>query len=98
MTELSEALKVNEAAISSDQTEYQNMMKNSFDGMLERLSAFFGEQNVSFLSFKFKILKIFQFIVQPNAMLNGEYASNFSRNGTPRSSMHILDTIGGVNP
>jgi len=52
MTELYEALKVNEAAIGADQQEYQNMMKNSFDGMLERLSAFFNGETVNKQRFK----------------------------------------------
>jgi len=46
MTELNESLKVNEAAIGADQAEYQCMLKNSFDGMKERLSSFFGGENV----------------------------------------------------
>lgn len=50
MTELSDALKVNEAAMGNDRMEYQSMLKNSFDGMLERLSAFFEEK----VFFKFK--------------------------------------------
>jgi hypothetical protein len=59
MTELYEALKVNEAAIGADQQEYQNMMKNSFDGMLERLSSFFNGENVS-LKFSFRYTNFFE--------------------------------------
>lgn len=43
MGELSDAIKVNEAAMGNDRMEYQAMLKNSFDVMLERLSAFFPE-------------------------------------------------------
>ncbi|VDM45683.1 unnamed protein product, partial [Toxocara canis] len=43
MAECAEALKANEAAIGSDQAEYQTMLKNAFAAMLERLHAFFGE-------------------------------------------------------
>uniref|UniRef100_A0A914CQ09 Uncharacterized protein n=1 Tax=Acrobeloides nanus TaxID=290746 RepID=A0A914CQ09_9BILA len=78
MTELYEALKVNEAAIGADQQEYQNMMKNSFDGMLERLSSFFNGEN---------------FIMKPEMYMNG----HLDMDATPRSSMHILDTISGLN-
>lgn len=46
MTELLDALRINEAAIGSDRTEYQLMLRNSFDGMLERLSAFFEGEKV----------------------------------------------------
>lgn len=42
MTELSEALRVNEAAIGTDQLEYQKMLKDSFDAMLIKLSTFFN--------------------------------------------------------
>lgn len=56
MAECAEALKANEAAIGSDQAEYQTMLKNAFAAMLERLHAFFGEsvsvhKNFSFFFF-----------------------------------------------
>lgn len=47
MTELADALKVNEATMGNDRMEYQSMLRNSFDGMLERLSAFFAEEKVN---------------------------------------------------
>lgn len=47
MSQLSRALTVNELAVGQDQTEYQVMLKNSFDGMLERLCTFFDGENVS---------------------------------------------------
>lgn len=59
MTELAEALLINEAAIGSDRIEYQLMLKNSFDGMLERLSAFFeGEKVYFFIFFLFYIINL----------------------------------------
>ncbi|KAI6207973.1 hypothetical protein M3Y96_00065300 [Aphelenchoides besseyi] len=41
MAQLARALTVNEAIINQDKTEYQVMLKNSFSGLLERLSTFF---------------------------------------------------------
>ncbi|KAH7729074.1 Dedicator of cytokinesis family protein [Aphelenchoides avenae] len=79
MTELNESLKVNEAAIGADQAEYQCMLKNSFDGMKERLSSFFGGEN---------------FIIEPSK------AKGSDGDGPelgPRTSMHVLDSISGVN-
>lgn len=48
MTAIQDALEVNSKVIATDQQEYQEMMKNSFIGMLERLKDFFGEQDVGF--------------------------------------------------
>ncbi|KAI1702312.1 dock homology region 2 domain-containing protein [Ditylenchus destructor] len=89
MTELSDALKINEAAMGSDRSEYQSMLRNSFDGMVERLSAFFNGE---------------KFILDPFAKgssgtgddhLDGNAAALHSRSSA--MAMHILDSIGGVN-
>jgi hypothetical protein len=48
ISQLSRALIVNSFAIGPDQAAYQEMLNNSFDGMLERLSTFFDGENVSF--------------------------------------------------
>lgn len=58
MTELSDALKINEAAMGSDRSEYQSMLRNSFDGMVERLSAFFNGEKVSGNVCRFSMLLI----------------------------------------
>uniref|UniRef100_F1KPQ6 Dedicator of cytokinesis protein 11 n=1 Tax=Ascaris suum TaxID=6253 RepID=F1KPQ6_ASCSU len=79
MAECAEALKANEAAIGSDQAEYQTMLKNAFAAMLERLHAFFGES-----------------MLEPATIIAG--GSSCTTNEHPaRTSMHILDSIGGVN-
>ncbi|VDN58645.1 unnamed protein product [Dracunculus medinensis] len=43
MNECGKALDANEAAIGVDQVEYQNMLKNAFAAMVERLQVFFGK-------------------------------------------------------
>lgn len=50
MNECGKALDANEAAIGVDQVEYQNMLKNAFAAMVERLQVFFGK-NVSLFGF-----------------------------------------------
>ncbi|KHN79568.1 Dedicator of cytokinesis protein 9 [Toxocara canis] len=79
MAECAEALKANEAAIGSDQAEYQTMLKNAFAAMLERLHAFFGES-----------------MLEP-ALAVTSGSSYSSDHFAVRTSMHILDSIGGVN-
>jgi len=46
IAELDVALRVNEAALAGDRVEYQSMLRQSFDGMLERLSMFFEGEKV----------------------------------------------------
>lgn len=46
MTELAYALRVNEAAVGADRAEYRLMLRNSFEGMLERLSSLFDGEKV----------------------------------------------------
>lgn len=46
MTELLDALKVNEAAMGGERVEYKTMLRNSFDAMIERLSVLFVEEKV----------------------------------------------------
>lgn len=43
MTVCADALQVNEAAISSDQAEYQQMLKDGYVAMMERLNSYFGD-------------------------------------------------------
>lgn len=47
IAQLARALTVNSLLIGQDQTDYQIMLTNSFDGMIERLSTFFDGENVS---------------------------------------------------
>ena len=49
VVELELALRVNEAAIGSERAEYKTMLRNSFDGMLERLNGFFPGERVRVL-------------------------------------------------
>ena len=44
--ELEVALRVNEAAMANERSEYRAMLKSSYDGMLERLAAFFVGEKV----------------------------------------------------
>ncbi len=46
IAELEVALRVNEAAMLNERSEYRLMLKNSFEGMLERLSTFFVGEKV----------------------------------------------------
>lgn len=48
--ELDVALRVNEAALNGERSEYQSMLRQSFDGMLERLSMFFDGEKVNQVS------------------------------------------------
>lgn len=43
MNVCADALQINEAAIGTDQAEYQQMLKNGFIAMLERLNGYFGD-------------------------------------------------------
>uniref|UniRef100_A0A158Q9N1 C2 DOCK-type domain-containing protein n=1 Tax=Enterobius vermicularis TaxID=51028 RepID=A0A158Q9N1_ENTVE len=47
MSVCADALQINEVAIGSDQAEYQQMLKNGFVAMMERLNSYFGD-SVSF--------------------------------------------------
>uniref|UniRef100_A0AC35TWM6 DOCKER domain-containing protein n=1 Tax=Rhabditophanes sp. KR3021 TaxID=114890 RepID=A0AC35TWM6_9BILA len=46
----SEALKINEIAVASDQVQYQQMLKCSFEALIERLSEYFGEDKMALTS------------------------------------------------
>ena len=48
MAQLERALDVNQLILGADRSEYQTMLSNSFQAMLERLSTFFDGENVSF--------------------------------------------------
>ncbi|KAI6205131.1 hypothetical protein M3Y94_00757800 [Aphelenchoides besseyi] len=87
MAQLARALAVNEAAIGQDQSEYQEMMKNSFDGMVERLSTFFD--NESFLPD--------QYSTSPNSVSTHSTVNPTSTDTTgARNSTYILDSISGL--
>uniref|UniRef100_A0A0N5B589 DOCKER domain-containing protein n=1 Tax=Strongyloides papillosus TaxID=174720 RepID=A0A0N5B589_STREA len=45
----SEALRVNEVAVSSDQVEYHMMLKSSFEVLQERLNEYFGEDKMKIM-------------------------------------------------
>uniref|UniRef100_A0A915ET42 DOCKER domain-containing protein n=1 Tax=Ditylenchus dipsaci TaxID=166011 RepID=A0A915ET42_9BILA len=77
------------AAFKVDRTEYQSMLRNSFDGMLERLSVFFDGE---------------KFIMEPfcksvaNNEDNPDGSSALNTNRTSSTAMHIFDSIGGSTP
>ncbi|KAI6226407.1 hypothetical protein M3Y99_01290000 [Aphelenchoides fujianensis] len=82
MSQLARALAVNEAAIGEDQAEYQQMLKNSFDGMVERLSTFFDGENFAPRSIvNHPDLQEFHPLRPPNGQ---------------RTSTYILDSISGL--
>jgi len=80
--ELEVALRVNEAAMSNERSEYRAMLKSSYDGMLERLAAFFGEKFQSDPT------------VTENDVDSAQGVSNSNRGTT--TAMHIFDSIGGI--
>uniref|UniRef100_A0A1I7SEQ5 DOCKER domain-containing protein n=1 Tax=Bursaphelenchus xylophilus TaxID=6326 RepID=A0A1I7SEQ5_BURXY len=80
MAQLARALMVNELAVAEDQAEYQIMLKNSFDGMLERLCTFFDGEN-------FLPDNVNPFVTKPK---------NESNDPIPPKSSYILDSISGI--
>ncbi|CAD5231301.1 unnamed protein product [Bursaphelenchus okinawaensis] len=81
MAQLARALAVNELAVSGDQAEYQVMLKNSFDGMLERLCTFFDGENFFSENLNNLSTKNTNHVVEKNAPPNNNY---------------ILDSISGI--
>uniref|UniRef100_A0A915PPR5 PH domain-containing protein n=1 Tax=Setaria digitata TaxID=48799 RepID=A0A915PPR5_9BILA len=77
-----EALKANEAAIGEDQVEYHNMLKNAFTAMMERLQNYFGDTI---------------FLDEMDGDQADSVFASLSEEIIARNSMHILDSIGGVN-
>ena len=49
INELAFAIRVSEAAMGTDRLEYQTMLRNSFDGMIERLQVFFSGEKVNII-------------------------------------------------
>ncbi|CAK5095708.1 unnamed protein product [Meloidogyne enterolobii] len=87
IAELDVALRVNEAALAGDRLEYQSMLRQSFDGMLERLSMFFeGEK----------------FLQKPGESDSDDTLSlgvfgRIERTDSSAAEMHIFDSISGLN-
>uniref|UniRef100_A0A915N3H0 Dedicator of cytokinesis protein n=1 Tax=Meloidogyne javanica TaxID=6303 RepID=A0A915N3H0_MELJA len=87
IAELDVALRVNEAALAGDRVEYQSMLRQSFDGMLERLSMFFeGEK----------------FLQKPGESDSDDTLSlgvfgRIERTDSSAAEMHIFDSISGLN-
>nr|CAD2191044.1 unnamed protein product [Meloidogyne enterolobii] len=85
IAELDVALRVNEAALAGDRVEYQSMLRQSFDGMLERLSMFFeGEK----------------FLQKPGESDSDDTLSlgvfgRIERTDSSAAEMHIFDSISG---
>ncbi|KAI6222962.1 Dedicator of cytokinesis protein 9 [Aphelenchoides fujianensis] len=89
MSQLARALAVNEAAIGEDQAEYQQMLKNSFDGMVERLSTFFDGENFA----------PDQSSITPTSKNSTHSAVHPNAPAAPngqRTSTYILDSISGL--
>uniref|UniRef100_A0A183BXD3 DOCKER domain-containing protein n=1 Tax=Globodera pallida TaxID=36090 RepID=A0A183BXD3_GLOPA len=92
--ELNEALAVNEAAMGGERIEYQQMLRRSFDGMLERLPTFFDGE---------------KFLLDPsqdgrtaaigvaNSQLMSGVLGRLSHIGGTAAEMHIFDSISGLN-
>ncbi|TKR72198.1 hypothetical protein L596_019688 [Steinernema carpocapsae] len=82
----SDALKINEVAIGSDQVEYHAMLKNAFAAMLERLQQFFGNDIIDDIRESLGLA--------PDDS-NQNTKDVFNRNN--QTSLHIFDSIGGVS-
>lgn len=79
------ALRANQSAVGADQQTYHEVLLSSFEAMHERLQTFFGE-SVSFIT---ETLQNSSFQLRPS--------KDDEKPTFPRTAIHILDSIGGVN-
>ncbi|KAL3112883.1 hypothetical protein niasHT_015589 [Heterodera trifolii] len=92
--ELNEALAVNEAAMGSERTEYQQMLRRSFDGMLERLPTFFdGEKFLPDMTSQDGRAAL----GGANSQLVNGVLDRLSQIGGMAAEMHIFDSISGLS-